>query len=421
MSNFQEFNVVRQASGTSTGGQFANKDHPANDEVGLTSAPSPLETYRQDLHSHLQGAVLDLPEYPRAGGNLRRLRDEDQERLTREFDKFLDDNRPALEELWKGGEKAGLEHMDYHVAENYMQARLGSNRAFTELAALDPESDSPVIADIFTAAPLRASAQQDPAFVVASHGGRGAKLVELSGEKSQEVREAHQEVHGALAAISEDDPKRDHVLHDIDDLRFLDRQELANRFWKAEESFHSWDQPDFPEPTAYARAAATLEGWGSGSEMSGRIAKASSTSDPKVLNQIAQQDLEDPVLLAVLGNPSTSQKAVDHLSSSPRTKVAGLACADPRLSSERYETLLANPTNDYETTLGLHANPHLGADRIRMAASASDSYPAVRAGIASNPATPVSTLEELTMVESSASQGHLEAARLAGINLRSRR
>lgn len=35
MSNFDESKIKRQSAGTSQGGQFANKDHPANDEVGL--------------------------------------------------------------------------------------------------------------------------------------------------------------------------------------------------------------------------------------------------------------------------------------------------------------------------------------------------------------------------------------------------
>lgn len=38
MSNFDENKINRQASGTSAGGQFANKDHPANDGVGLAGS-----------------------------------------------------------------------------------------------------------------------------------------------------------------------------------------------------------------------------------------------------------------------------------------------------------------------------------------------------------------------------------------------
>ena len=35
MSTFNENKVKRQEAGTSAGGQFANKDYPANDRVGL--------------------------------------------------------------------------------------------------------------------------------------------------------------------------------------------------------------------------------------------------------------------------------------------------------------------------------------------------------------------------------------------------
>lgn len=43
MSNFDENKINRQASGTSTGGQFANKDHPANDGVDLLGTQAELE------------------------------------------------------------------------------------------------------------------------------------------------------------------------------------------------------------------------------------------------------------------------------------------------------------------------------------------------------------------------------------------
>ena len=45
--SFDENKINRQSAGTSTGGQFANKDHPANDEVGLGPAPCSAESLSQ--------------------------------------------------------------------------------------------------------------------------------------------------------------------------------------------------------------------------------------------------------------------------------------------------------------------------------------------------------------------------------------
>ena len=59
MSNFNENKVNRQASGTSAGGQFANKDHPANDEVGLgNTEESRVDQILSDI-DNLTPAELD--------------------------------------------------------------------------------------------------------------------------------------------------------------------------------------------------------------------------------------------------------------------------------------------------------------------------------------------------------------------------
>lgn len=49
MRDFNEAKVNRQASGTSAGGQFANKDHPANDEVLLGGGEEELVTAPPEL------------------------------------------------------------------------------------------------------------------------------------------------------------------------------------------------------------------------------------------------------------------------------------------------------------------------------------------------------------------------------------
>jgi hypothetical protein len=65
MSNFDENKISRQASGTSAGGQFANKERPANDSIGLGGAVEETD-YHQMVESvkekryHLQSAINPL-------------------------------------------------------------------------------------------------------------------------------------------------------------------------------------------------------------------------------------------------------------------------------------------------------------------------------------------------------------------------
>ena len=57
MNNFDENRINRQASGTSAGGQFANKDHPSNDGVDLKAQAESHkndEDYNEDYWNSLE-------------------------------------------------------------------------------------------------------------------------------------------------------------------------------------------------------------------------------------------------------------------------------------------------------------------------------------------------------------------------------
>lgn len=90
MRDFNEAKVNRQASGTSAGGQFANKDHPANDDIGLDDCPSirrdaVRELLEEEGHApwHYDMAALDkfLPYARDEDDALRHVLDHRHDRL----------------------------------------------------------------------------------------------------------------------------------------------------------------------------------------------------------------------------------------------------------------------------------------------------------------------------------------------------